>query len=960
MDPSNLITQLQEAAGEKERRAILQREGGLGTGFFQELKRCVGELTRRDNHEALRLARIGLDASAFAVEQEGVAIAWWARGNALLFAGQYEDCLAAYSTAIGIFAAQNMAHEVAQLQSNCMRPLMWTGRHAEAEAMGRSALETLAYHRETTQMANLLLNLGICALHQGNHATALQQMERAEGIFERLGNVVEAARCRVTQSIALEGLDRFTQAESLLLGALEDFEHHEAWVAWARAALNLGVLHTRLADYQAALRRLEESRSAFLRAGIEVDAAVVDLYRAQVFVDVNLLTEAIALGKQLIETFTGLKMSRQVARAASLLAEAYTRDGQDEAARRELERARHIFHVQGDGVEVALLDLRRAALLRRAGRPVEALRLASHAAETLDVRSHPLRHAEAHLLIAACCEDVGQIEEAQVAYRVAWAAGSHPTGTTTPPPMLAYRIAHARGAIAEAAGERALACGEYDRAVAHLGHVARGLGLEELRGGYLADKRPVYEGALRLALEDGRIGDAFRISELARAGALRDFLGNARHRSAAFSSSEEVRLEELRARWAWRVSGLQRPVDLLAEADEDVVGAEDRVERLRELARLEQEIGELYRRRRLHDPRFTVLEQGEVLGLEAVQRALDPDTALLAFDHEGGRLLAFVVTHRRAEAVPLCTLDELRWDAAGLGHALEEVRLFDDPADLALLERDLLVDLQAVYGKVMQPLVERLGTGVGRLLVVGCDVLHTLPLEAFHDGRRYLLERYSFCYLPSASLIAVLPEERKATAGPPLVMAHSWEGRLPLAEVEAEGVAHTLRRSCDDAPILLTGPAATSEGLAEWAGLAGLVHLAVHSAFRADAPLFSALHLAGGPLTVNEVYGLDLSRPALLTLSACQTALGQGRGGEVLGLTHACFFAGAASLVVSRWRVEDETTARLMQDFYAALVRGEPVADALRTAQLATLAVRPHAGYWAAFAAWGRGFHPIF
>ena len=79
----------------------------------------------------------------------------------------------------------------------------------------------------------------------------------------------------------------------------------------------------------------------------------------------------------------------------------------------------------------------------------------------------------------------------------------------------------------------------------------------------------------------------------------------------------------------------------------------------------------------------------------------------------------------------------------------------------------------------------------------------------------------------------------------------------------------------------------------------------------------------------------------------------------MLGLAHAFFFAGAPTLVVSRWRVDDESTTKLMQDFYAALVRGETVSGALRVAQRGTLASRPHAYYWAGFAVWGRGFDVV-
>jgi CHAT domain-containing protein len=191
-------------------------------------------------------------------------------------------------------------------------------------------------------------------------------------------------------------------------------------------------------------------------------------------------------------------------------------------------------------------------------------------------------------------------------------------------------------------------------------------------------------------------------------------------------------------------------------------------------------------------------------------------------------------------------------------------------------------------------------------------------------------------------------------------MAHSWDGRLPLVLEEAKAVARTLASKALRKPVCLTEEQATAGALRDCAASSGVIHLAAHGAFRSDAPLFSSLHLDDGPLTVNDVYGLDLNQTALVTLSACQTGLGQSRGGEVLGLIHAFLASGAPALVVSRWRVEDRVTARLMQDFYAALVQGETVSQALRTAQIQTLTCYPHAGYWAAFAAWGRGGDAVF
>jgi hypothetical protein len=414
--------------------------------------------------------------------------------------------------------------------------------------------------------------------------------------------------------------------------------------------------------------------------------------------------------------------------------------------------------------------------------------------------------------------------------------------------------------------------------VGYLTRIARGLGLEELRGGYLADKRVVYESAIRLALEDDRIAAAFRYSELARAGALRDLLAGRKHSPPERGRSDSAELEKLKARWAWRMSGLNRQVDLLAGAEEDIAIPEDRTSHLKELAELEQQLSDMYRRRRLVNPRFAVLEQGEVLEAEQIQQMLPDETALLSFDHVDNNLLAFVITRAGIDAVPLAKLEDVRWKAAALGHALEEIRLFDDPVDVAMLEEDLLGDLQALYRSALAKPLSRLAPDVRRLLIVPCDALNTLPLEAFHDGEQHLIERYEVSYLPSASFLMALSPRHANRAGSSLVMAHSWEGRLPLALVEAEDVAQTLASGASQNPMVLTEAQATVSALRERSALAELVHLATHGAFRVDAPLFSSLALHDGLFTVNDVYGLDLNRAALVTLSACQTGLLLGPG----------------------------------------------------------------------------------
>ena len=105
-------------------------------------------------------------------------------------------------------------------------------------------------------------------------------------------------------------------------------------------------------------------------------------------------------------------------------------------------------------------------------------------------------------------------------------------------------------------------------------------------------------------------------------------------------------------------------------------------------------------------------------------------------------------------------------------------------------------------------------------------------------------------------------------------------------------------------------------------------------------------------MTALEASGLDLWGTRLVVLSACETGVGKVSNGEgVYGLRRALVIAGAESLVMSLWQVDDSATRDLMTRYYRKLEAGDGRSEALRAAQLQTLA-RPatsHPYFWAAF-----------
>ena len=99
-----------------------------------------------------------------------------------------------------------------------------------------------------------------------------------------------------------------------------------------------------------------------------------------------------------------------------------------------------------------------------------------------------------------------------------------------------------------------------------------------------------------------------------------------------------------------------------------------------------------------------------------------------------------------------------------------------------------------------------------------------------------------------------------------------------------------------------------------------------------------------------DFYALNLKQTRLIALSACETGLGRiARGNEFWGFQRTVLAAGARSLLVSLWPVEDASTAALMTALYRRLP-AMPAMEALRQAQLELIkGGRTNPLYWAPF-----------
>jgi CHAT domain-containing protein len=172
---------------------------------------------------------------------------------------------------------------------------------------------------------------------------------------------------------------------------------------------------------------------------------------------------------------------------------------------------------------------------------------------------------------------------------------------------------------------------------------------------------------------------------------------------------------------------------------------------------------------------------------------------------------------------------------------------------------------------------------------------------------------------------------------------------IPFIREEVEAVAAVVSN-----PILLFGEEANEQALREHGYRSRVIHIASHGQFRQDNPMFSSIRLADSFLTLYDLHRMNL--PAdLLTLSGCVTGLNVVvDGDEMLGLTRGLLYAGARSLLLSLWDVNDKSAAELMKSFYEQLQDQPSKADALRHAMLQIRERYPHPYHWAPFKLIGR------
>ncbi|HZS07890.1 MAG TPA: CHAT domain-containing protein [Blastocatellia bacterium] len=529
-----------------------------------------------------------------------------------------------------------------------------------------------------------------------------------------------------------------------------------------------------------------------------------------------------------------------------------------------------------------------------------------------------------------------------------------------------------------ALGQKEEALTSYRAALAAL-EQARALSIptEISRAGIVASRQQVFAGAIELLLSLARPEEAFDVAESYHARAFLDVLAEAGLDSMnELNPAEQAQEDQLFD----RISGIQKELwqpEVTAEREEQLERQLAEAENALELFRLEQ---------RRADPRYARAKAPPPLPHERVAaEVLDSETALVEYVLGDKQSFAWVVFRGRVSSVRLAPGSELT-EAVAAYRTAAAGKVSSQAAAQAIAK--LKAQSQPLYQKLFQPLEPYL-VAARQLIIVPDGALAWLPFEALAGEPKhpaavapYLIERFAISYAPSASALAALRALRQNAAeakgivafgDPVYVGSDSGEAapanagqaergydfrRLPYTRTEVNEIAALFPPA--ERRVFLGTAAQEQSVKTEPLTRYRYVHFATHALIDEEYPARSMIVLSAaadskedGALQMSEVMRLRLNAD-LVTLSACRTGLGRLLNGEgIIGLTRAFLYAGAESVVVSLWNVNDIATATLMKGFYKNLRRGLARDEALRQAKLELIRGRQqawhHPYYWAAF-----------
>lgn len=499
---------------------------------------------------------------------------------------------------------------------------------------------------------------------------------------------------------------------------------------------------------------------------------------------------------------------------------------------------------------------------------------------------------------------------------------------------------------------------------------------------------PLFETAIESAMSIAKstgdqqyLQEAFELSERSKSMLMTDMLQE--QQAAAAGGVPDSLVEQLQ--------DLKRALYVAEKKRFDAIAAQDvatKKEAENRIFQINQNLDILKRRFEKDYPKYYNLKYDEKqVSLEEIQRALPAGSMLLEFFEGDSSIYIFSVYSDRLEVVSFERDKKYRHLFERFSNSLIDIRKFvNHPVEVY---NDFVTDAHALYQYLIAPIDVQ---GITRLIIIPDGELSYLPFEvllsdtvtlianehhiikANFSKLPYLLHDFSTNYNYSGRLwLERNALSKKAVNNRILALAPQYSGvELPdwrgQREVDLRKKLTDLPGAFDEVKHLeenyagdfYSGYAANETLLKKEAANYGILHLAMHGLVNPKKPEFSGLALAedNSKDEDNFLYAYEIEQlpihTSLIVLSACETGIGQYQRGEgVVSIGRSFIYAGAPSLLMTLWNLNDQSGAVIIEEFYKNLNEGMEKDEAIRQAKLFFLETYPqeyaHPFLWAPF-----------
>lgn len=942
------LEQLAALPDEVSRRKYLSRHRRLlVSSVVVQLDDAVSAHLRKDLPKAQALAEAAVAIAQRLNDKESSAHALRAMANTLWFAGQNKQATELHAQAIQLFAEAGNAPQMARTLSVSIQPLILLGEYDRALAAAERARDIFAAAGDNLRLARLEINVGNIFHRQDRFREALEGYEQAlqqllpakdsEGIIAALHNI---AVCLIMLNEYREALSAYQRARQYCL-------EQNLPRAVMQADYNIAYLYYHRGEYGRAIEMLQAVREDSERVGDNYHTALCHLDLSEIYLELNMSQEAREMAQEAIPRFEQLGMVYETAKALCNTAIAFGQENKGFRALDLFTRARAQFVKEKNQVWPSLIDLYQGWVLYREGRLFEARRHALGALEFFRTSPLPGRALLCRLLLVRLSVKAGETDSAREECQ---AAIRNLTGKEAP--ILVYQAYLVMGEIEELIGD--LDAAEHHYQVAkHVLETLRGmLHGEELKISFMKNRFEAYENLINLCLARGASATAqekaWSYMEQAKSRSLLDLVS----RPVSSAPVEDMgknhhvrRIRDLREQLNWYYHRIE--VEDLGH----VPASDKRLLELRDQAeRSEKEFLRVLRELPPTEAEAAGIPSTEPVSREALRETLSPQVTLVEYFRVRDRILAAILTADGLEIVPVTLAPRVSQSLRMLQFQFSKFRL--GPDYLRQFQTPLLeathAHLKELYDELVAPIRPLLKGH--HLVVVPHETLHYVPFHALFDGSQYLVDSYTVSFAPSASIYAQCHRKPNNSGSGALILGVPSQ-QTPFVYEEIQSVAMILPKA-----ELFVGLDASGKVLREKGPTCRFIHIATHGFFRPDNPMFSGIRLGDTFLTLYDLYNLRLP-VNLMTLSGCSTGLNVvAAGDEVIGLVRGLLTAGARTLLLTLWDVNDSSTAQFMKSFYGHNDNRPNRALALRDAMQELRQRYPHPYYWAPFVLVGKVF----